>query len=204
MTKLAPLLILAALPVAALDIVASAGLNSAGQASANSTSGALPASVTAGGRAVGLLNVGGNFFNLGAVAVGMELPVILGGAGWSQVTSRVITAESLNLAVIPGLRVRVLPISPITPWISAGVGAGRLSRALSDRSPIRPGAPSNETQGVFVWDAAAGLDFKPVSFLLFRAEIRNFRFQSPESVNFEIPRLGRNNASFLAGIGIRF
>ena len=195
---LALVLLWAIAPALALDIVASGGLNSTGQSSANAASGTL----TAGGRVVGLLNFGGNFFNLGAVAVGMELPVMAGGAGWSQVTSGSVSAEAMNLAVIPGLRVRFVPVSPITPWVSAGIGAGRLSRSVVETRAGRT-ATSN-TQGVFVWDAAAGLDFKPVTFLLFRAEVRNFHFQSPQSINVGLSQLGRNNLAFLAGIGVRF
>jgi hypothetical protein len=199
MTKFALFLCLTALPVAAIDIVASGGLNTTGQGSVNATSG----TVTAGGRAVGLLNFGGNFLNLGAVALGMELPIMVGGAGWTQITSGSVSAESVNLAVIPGLRVRFLPVAPVTPWVSAGVGGGRLARSLAG-TRIAGTLASSTTQSVFAWDAAAGLDFKPVTFLLFRAEVRNFHFQSPESLASGISKQGRNNLAFLVGIGVRF
>lgn len=197
--KWALFLLATTLPVVALDIVASGGLNSTGQGSVNAASGSL----TAGGRAVGLLNIGGNFFNVGAVAVGMELPLMLGGAGWTQITSGTVTAESMNVAVIPGLRVRFLPVSPVTPWVSAGVGAGRLSRS-SAGARLGGTLASSNSQGVFAWDTAAGLDFKPVTFLVFRGEVRNFHFQSPESAAAGLSKQGRNNLAFLAGIGVRF
>ena len=117
-----------------------------------------------------------------------------------HLTSGVSTAnlkDMSSLFVTPALRLKVLPISPISPFVSIGGGVAHYSL----------GAGTNN-KGVLQY--GGGLDFKTgIPFLGFRAEVRDFLSSDPNFGNAVNTLLGINNAqsglhrhNVLAGGGV--
>lgn len=99
-----------------------------------------------------------------------------------------------SLFITPGLRVRLAPSFPLSPYISAGLGYGRFNRQL-----FTGGSTSDST---FAFDVGGGLDLKFLPFVGLRAEVRDF---NSGGVGLETLTLGRQNNLFVtAGIAVRF
>jgi len=152
-----------------------------------------------------LLNAGGNFINLGAVAIGWEIPVLFQGMERNTVSSvptggTVAFRETNNWTLTPGLRLRFAPVSPITPWISAGGGV-----ISWERSTIVANMPtmSNTSYGPSI-SVAGGVDWKLARFLLVRGEIRNYWNSTGEGPLGIFQGDYRSNLLILGGVGIRF
>jgi hypothetical protein len=98
------------------------------------------------------------------------------------------------LFITPGLRLKVLPISPISPWVSVGGGWARYS------------SDSNLTVNKGAVQFGGGLDFKTgLPLLGFRAEARDFVTSDPSAL-FAGPgttgKTGLHHHSLLVGGGI--
>lgn len=130
------------------------------------------------------------------VSVSGELPLAI------SFTSSIPTFNGTRLArsytslfITPGLRLRVAPSFPISPYVSAGLGYGRFNRQLFNGT--------TSPDGTFAFDIAGGLDIKVLPFVSLRGELRDFNsgtfgFQSLISA-------GRQNNLFLTfGLGVRF
>jgi hypothetical protein len=162
-----------------------------------------------------LLNFGGNFFNVGALALGYEIPVAFGGPGRAFVTTRGLTtenyAEQAHFLITPGARLCISPTARFTPWASFGPGLGRLNRAGSLSTPTGNGTPAVASQtgdrNVFVISTAGGVDWRPKPYFLVRGEVRNYTFTTPQTAFVGSDAFWgerRNNLMFLGGIGLRF
>jgi opacity protein-like surface antigen len=159
------------------------------------------AKVSAGGQNVEasstrsfLITPGGDFVNVGVVAIGWELPVAFGGEAKASVTSGIINTEKMDFMLVPGGRVRIAPISRVSPWASLGIGVGRFDRATVS-SPTAVLRAATETS--FTVAVGGGVDVKVGGPLFARAELRNFNYKSVEG-------LRRNTFQFLLGLGLRF
>ena len=162
-----------------------------------------------------LLNFGGNFLNVGALALGYEIPVAFGGPGRALVATRGLTtenyAEQAHFLATPGARLRISPTTRLTPWVSFGAGLGRLNRAGSLSTPTGSGtlAVARQTgdRNVFVISTAGGVDWRPTHFFLIRGEVRNYTFTTPRTAFVGSDAFigeRRNNLMFLGGIGVQF
>lgn len=80
-----------------------------------------------------------------------------------------------SLFVTPGLRLKLAPGFPISPYVAVGGGLAHFNRSAS-QTPS--GSSSSINKGVF--DIAGGLDFKLAPFLSVRGEVRDFYSGSPE------------------------
>jgi hypothetical protein len=104
-------------------------------------------------------------------SLSLELPV-------AGITSQKITLASTpgtvvdnlsTLFITPGLRLKVLPIAPISPWVSFGGGWARYS--------LDSGTKTNKGAVQY----GGGLDFKTgLPLLGFRAEVRDFVTGDPD------------------------
>ena len=129
------------------------------------------------------------------VGIYFELPV----AG--SFTSPIPTLSGLAIArsytslfVTPGIRLRLAPSFPLSPYFSAGLGYARFNNELFNGS--------NRVSNSFAVDIGGGLDLHILPFIGLRGEIRNFN-----SGGLDIPALafGRQNSLFAtAGIVLRF
>ena len=125
----------------------------------------------------------------------LELPV----AGIpSQSTPTALGTAPFHLSALfitPGLKIKLLPISPISPWVSAGGGWARYS---SDESTLTVNKGALQYGG--------GLDFKTgLPLLGFRAEVRDFVTSDPSALiagPSTTPMKGLHHHSVLVGGGI--
>lgn len=105
-----------------------------------------------------------------------------------------IATSYTSLFITPGIRVRLAPSFPISPYVSAGLGYGRFNRQLLDGT--------SSSDGTFAWDIGGGLDLHILPFVGLRAEVRNF---NSGGIGLESLVLGRQNNLFVtAGIALRF
>lgn len=87
--------------------------------------------------------------------------------------------------ITPGVRLKILPVSPISPWVSVGGGWAHYSHGLN---------AEGLTQNKGALQFGGGLDFKTgLPLLGFRAEVRDFLTGDPD---FGLP------ASFLTSSGL--
>ena len=99
-----------------------------------------------------------------------------------------------SLFITPGLRLRLAPSFPLSPYVSAGLGYGRFNRQL-----FTGGSSSDST---FAFDIGGGLDLKFLPLVGLRAEVRDF---NSGGVGLTTLALGRQNNVFVtAGITLRF
>lgn len=99
-----------------------------------------------------------------------------------------------SLFITPGVRVRLAPSFPISPYVSAGLGYGRFNRQLYN------GTTSSDN--TFAFDIGGGLDLKILPVVGLRAEVRDF---NSGGADLETLTLGRQNNLFVtAGIALRF
>jgi hypothetical protein len=115
--------------------------------------------------------LGVRLLNAHVASLSVELPV-------AGITSQKITLASTpgtvidNLSTVfitPGLRLKLLPISPISPWVSVGGGWARYS--------LDSGLKTNK--GAIQY--GGGLDFKTgLPLLGFRVEVRDFVTGNPD------------------------
>ena len=128
-------------------------------------------------------------------AVSAELPI----AG--SFTSSIPTVSGLTVArsytslfITPGVRLRLAPSFPISPYISAGLGYGRFNRRLYN------GATTADS--VFALDIGGGLDVKVLPFISLRGELRDF---NSAGLGIESVAFGRQNNLFATiGLAVRF
>ncbi len=163
------------------------------------------------------LTVGGYFevsnpLNLGAAAalegtfahriahiplftVSAELPVAGSFSSSIPTVSGLTLAKSYtSLFITPGLRVRLAPKFPISPYVSAGLCYGRFNKKL-----YGGGTSADSTLAL---DIGGGLDLHVLPFVSIRGEVRDF---NSGGVGIESVAFGRQNNLFATiGLAVRF
>lgn len=104
------------------------------------------------------------------------------------------TSGYSSLFITPGVRLRLAPSFPISPYLSAGIGYARFN------STLLSGATS--ANGSAAFDIGGGLDLKILPFISIRGEIRDF---NSGGLGLETLAFGRQNNLFLTiGLAVRF
>ena len=99
-----------------------------------------------------------------------------------------------SLFITPGLRLRLAPSFPLSPYVSAGLGLAHFNRQLFT-------GPSSSDNSLAL-DIGGGLDLKILPVVGLRAEVRDF---NSGGIGLETLTLGRQNNVFVtAGITVRF
>jgi hypothetical protein len=129
------------------------------------------------------------------LAIYAELPVAGSFSSNIPTISGLTVARSYtSLFITPGLRVRLAPKFPLSPYVSAGLGYARFNRQLF--------TGGSSSDGTFAFDIGGGLDLKFLPVVGLRAEVRDF---NSGGVGLETLALGRQNNVFVtAGITLRF
>lgn len=124
-----------------------------------------------------------------------ELPVAGSFSSNIPTLSGLTVARSYtSLFITPGVRVRLAPSFPISPYIAAGLGYARFNREAFNGT-----TSANST---FAFDIGGGLDLKILPIVGLRAEVRDF---NSGGIGLETLALGRQNNLFVtAGIALRF
>jgi hypothetical protein len=99
-----------------------------------------------------------------------------------------------SLFITPGLRLRLAPSFPISPYLSAGLGYARFNRTLFNGG--------TSAQSSFAVDIGGGLDFKVLPFVSFRGEIRDFNSGGLDIASLAFGR--QNNLFATVGLAVRF
>lgn len=125
----------------------------------------------------------------------VELPVAGSFSSSIPTLSGLAVARSYtSLFITPGLRLRLAPSFPISPYVSAGLGYARFNRQLFNGT-----SSANST---FALDVGGGLDLKILPLVGLRAEVRDF---NSGGIGLQTLALGRQNNLFVtAGITLRF
>jgi Outer membrane protein beta-barrel domain len=128
-------------------------------------------------------------------AVSAELPVAGSFSSSIPTVSGLTLAKSYtSLFITPGLRLRLAPSFPLSPYVSAGLGYGHFNRKL-----YGGGTSSDSTLAL---DIGGGLDLKVLPFVSVRGEIRDF---NSGSLGIESEAFGRQNNLFATiGLAVRF
>jgi Outer membrane protein beta-barrel domain len=128
-------------------------------------------------------------------SISAELPV----AG--SFTSSIPTLNGLRIArsysalfLTPGVRLRLAPSFPLSPYFSAGIGLARFNRQYFDGTT----SPSS----TMAFDIGGGLDLKIFPFVSLRGEIRDF---NSGGIGLQSLVFGRQNNIFVTfGLALRF
>lgn len=125
--------------------------------------------------------IGGNFAHRVAsvplVSLYVEVPVY----GTFDSTARIANSTLFNpkysaLFVTPGLKLKLAPSFPVSPYFVAGGGLAHFSTSNT---------ATNDSTNTGVFDVGGGLDFKFFPYLSFRMEARDYYSGSPNlTVNF--------------------
>ena len=146
------------------------------------------------------INFAHRLVNAKVAALYFEIP-ITGTPGTDINSSNVLSPRSYSsLFITPGLKLKVLPIAGVSPYLAAGIGFARLSASRSRQDGQPNTADGGTTTGVF--DFGGGLDMKVAPFISVRGEIRDFISGSPE---FNLSVSGKQHSvMFAAGVVLRF
>jgi len=142
--------------------------------------------------------------NAHLVSLHLELPVVGIHSSNQQIAitapvgNTTITVDTSAIFITPALRLKILPVAPISPWISVGGGWARFSQDLG---------PTTNKGAI---EYGGGLDFKTgLPVLGFRAEVRDFvtgdpNFGFTNIVTGDNGGLRRHNLMVGGGIVLRF
>ncbi len=167
-----------------------------------------PSSGVSLGRALALQ---GNFAHKIAgvplVSAYLEIPVI--GGFKTSVAGQIVTIPEnpsisfvrnyTSLFVTPGLKLKIAPSFPISPYVVAGVGWARFKGS----STLAGGTTNpNETANKFAFGFGGGLDMKAAPFISFRAEVRDLYTGLPPLTNISLSSLGSRQHNIVPSLGI--
>jgi hypothetical protein len=103
------------------------------------------------------------------LALYAEVPVTGGVNLSASDPATALTTGYSSLYITPGLKIKIAPGLPISPYLAAGAGYARFHGTQSGQE---------ETDSKFAWDWGAGLDWKVFPHISIRGELREFRSDS--------------------------
>lgn len=113
-----------------------------------------------------------------------------------------VTRDIATLYVTPGVRLKFLPHSRLSPFIAAGAGYAQYEQSTFVLSGAANRAPRNVFHGAF--DYGGGVDWRGWwPWLGFRAEVRDFYTGSP-AFNSRLIEGGQHNVVAGGGLVLRF
>src|SRR3954463_5870341 len=119
--------------------------------------------------------IGGSFAHRVAsvplVSLYVEVPVYATFDSTANIAGSTLTNPKYSvLFVTPGLKLKLAPSFPVSPYFVAGGGLARFSKSNTTTSG---------TTNTGVFDIGGGLDFKFFPYLSFRTEVRDYYSGSP-------------------------
>jgi hypothetical protein len=133
--------------------------------------------------------------SLQLVSLSAELPVAVSFRSFIPTIAGTTIARSYtSLFITPGLQLKLAPLFPVSPYISAGLGYGRFNRQLINGT--------SSSNSAFAFDIAGGLDVRIAPFIGLRAELRDF---NSGGLGLQTLVFGRQNNLFAtAGLVFHF
>lgn len=134
----------------------------------------------------------GRLFHVPLASLYFELPVVVGPKSVTRLPSR---SNYSSLFIAPGLKLKLAPELPVSPYLVGGVGFARFHQD----SNVSVSSQSVNTE---VFDVGGGVDFKIAPFVSWRGEVRDFYSGLP---NFNsLPSGRQHNVVAQTGIVLRF
>lgn len=123
-----------------------------------------------------------------------ELPVAAGfRVGSKTPIGQVISASNYSaLFIAPGLKLKLAPSFPVSPWFAVGVGYARFHSGSTSLMP-------NTSENKLVADVGGGIDMKIAPFVSLRGEVRDFH---TTSANALLTAIGVTGHNIVAGGGL--
>lgn len=138
-------------------------------------------------------NYAGRIFHVPLASLYFELPVIVGPKSVTRLPSR---SNYSSLFVTPGLKLKLAPGFPVSPYIAGGVGFARYHQEAN-------GTVADQSVNTEVYDFGGGIDFKIAPFVSWRGEVRDFYSGFPDFNS--LPDSGRqHNVVAQTGLVFRF
>jgi opacity protein-like surface antigen len=137
-------------------------------------------------------NVGYRILKAPLVALYAEIPITASFAIGRELPAAFGSGDYNTLFVTPGLRLKLAPISPVSPYFTVGAGWARYQEE-------RSGGVSNSTNVV---QFGGGLDYKIAPFVGLRTEIRDYYTGAPRLDATFTDR--QHNITFMGGLMLRF
>ncbi len=139
------------------------------------------------------------------VSLYFELPIV---AGFntdvaSSVNSAAVIRNYSSLFITPGVKLKLAPSFPISPYAVADVGWARFKGS----STLAGGTTNpNEVKNTNVFAFGGGLDMKIAPFLSFRGEVRDFYSGLPSFSNLSLSMLKSRQHNLVpsGGLVLRF
>lgn len=138
-------------------------------------------------------NYAGRLIHIPLAALYVELPVVVGPKSVTRLPSR---SNYSSLFITPGLKLKLAPEFPVSPYVAAGIGYARFHQDAN-------GSVSSQSVNTEVYDFGGGLDFKIAPFISWRGEVRDFYSGFPDFNS--LPNTGRqHNVIAQTGLVLRF
>lgn len=140
-------------------------------------------------------NLGVRVIDAPLVDVMAEFPVTAAFKINSELPSSVAQPDYSSLFFTPGVRFKILPFAPVSPFLALGAGVARFHQESTGTTP-------GITTTTNVVQFGAGADVKVAPFVSIRTELRDY-YSGP--LNFDPTLTGRqHNLTGMAGLVLRF
>jgi len=139
-------------------------------------------------------------FTVGLASLYFDLPLAVT-PKTNIITSNALTVRSYSsLYFTPGLKLKLLPLAQISPYVVGGVGLARLSPSdqLVNGQPV-----TSDTKVNIAYSFGGGVDVKWSPHISLRGEIRDYNTVTP-AFTLTLFEKRQNNALISGGIVLRF
>jgi hypothetical protein len=140
------------------------------------------------------LNYARRIVNIEVASLYLELPFAAAWGGNRSITQGKFLQENYNSTYLtPGLKLKLLPGSFISPYLAGGLGWGGFRSSNS-----------NATSNQFAGDIGGGADFNLLPILSLRGEVRDYYTSSPTLDVQSVFHGNVNNVVISGGVVFRF
>jgi len=147
------------------------------------------------------VNYGRRLLNGGLVALYGEVHLLASPLRSVSTSISTATRDVATLYITPGIRVKLLPSSPISPYFAAGGGYADYEQSTTRIDGAPNQAPRQLGRGAF--DVGAGIDGHLWRFVAVRVEARDF-FTGKPNYNISTITGGQNNVVVGGGLVLRW
>ena len=139
------------------------------------------------------LNFAHRLIGIPGAGVYLEVPFLAGFSNQRTLTTPFGGVQNYkSLYITPGIKVKLLPAFPLSPYLAAGIGVAHFNSAVYSGS-----------ENDFAVDVGGGLDMKVFPYVSLRGEVRDFITDTPNLNLF--PGSGKtNNVVVSGGLVLRF
>ena len=147
------------------------------------------------------VNFAARLYNVHLAALYVEVP--FAGTPKTGLTSSnpLSPSDYSSFFLTPGLKLKVLPGAPVSPYAFAGAGYAR----FHEGSTLANGSPNTSASGTGrgAFDFGGGVDWKVFPFVSLRGEVRDFYSGTPK-FNINLLTDKQQNVLVSAGVVLRF